>query len=130
MVREGKSQSLRFLPGRRERVKMCSVSKGNAARSLPLPDQKRLRQLLAQNEIRQRGSENGISQFPQRETEMRWLKEHEAEYAGQWLALDGDRLVAHGTDAKQVYRDAFAAGVETPFVVCAEDPQTPQWGGW
>jgi hypothetical protein len=102
----------------------------NAARSLPIPDQKRLRQLLAQDEIRQQSPQNGTSQFPQREAEMHWLKEHEAEFAGQWLALDGDRLVAHGTDASRVYQDAFAAGVEAPFVVYAEDPQKPQWGGW
>jgi hypothetical protein len=26
---------------------------------------------------------------------MRWIKEHGAEYAGRWVALDGDRLVIY-----------------------------------
>jgi hypothetical protein len=101
-----------------------------AARSLPLPDRRRLRQLLAEDELQQRLSQNGASRTPQRDIEMRWLSEHEAEFAGQWLALDGDRLIAHGPDAQEVYKEAFAAGVEAPFVVFAEDPQKPQWGGW
>ena len=43
-----------------------------------------------------------------REREMRWLAEHEAEYAGQWLALDGDRLLSQGTDPHQVRAAARA----------------------
>src|SRR5438128_1474678 len=46
-----------------------------------------------------------------REREMRWLAEHEAEYAGQWLALDGDRLLSQGTDPHQVRASARAQGV-------------------
>jgi len=61
---------------------------------------------------------------------MRWLEEHEAEYAGQWLALDGDRLLACGANAKQVYAAARVAGVDVPFVVFAEDREKAQWGGW
>lgn len=102
----------------------------NAARSLPPPDRRRLRQLLAEDELQEGLSQNGVSQAPQRDIEMRWLSEHETEFVGQWLALDGDRLIAHGPDAQQVYKEAFAAGVEAPFVVFAEDPQKPQWGGW
>ncbi|MEP7341780.1 MAG: DUF5678 domain-containing protein [Acidobacteriota bacterium] len=65
-----------------------------------------------------------------RSTEMNWLAEHEAEYAGQWLALDGDRLLAQGTDLKQVMTEARAAGVGDPFFAYAEDPRQAQWGGW
>ena len=65
-----------------------------------------------------------------REREMRWLSEHEAEYAGQWLALDGDCLLSHGADPHQVRAEARAQGVASPFVVIAEAPNDFFSGGW
>ena len=35
--------------------------------------------------------------------ERAWIEAHRDEYLGQWVALDGDRLIAHGSDAKKVY---------------------------
>ena len=32
--------------------------------------------------------------------EQRWLQERGNQFANQWVALDGSRLVSHGTDAK------------------------------
>ena len=37
-------------------------------------------------------------------------------YSGQWVALDGDRLIASGPRAKEVYSKAKAEDVEIPFV--------------
>ncbi|MBO0860240.1 MAG: hypothetical protein J2P21_17560, partial [Chloracidobacterium sp.] len=33
--------------------------------------------------------------MPDSTREFKWLSEHAREYAGQWVALDGDRLIAH-----------------------------------
>jgi hypothetical protein len=63
------------------------------------------------------------------EAEMRWLREHGGEYAGRWVALDGDRLVAHGAEGREVYRDARARGVENPFVTFVES-DVPFVAGW
>ena len=63
------------------------------------------------------------------EAEMRWLREHGAEYAGRWVALDGDRLVAAGADGREVYREAHARGVGTPFVTFVEE-DVPFVAGW
>jgi hypothetical protein len=62
---------------------------------------------------------------------MRWVREHRSEYAGQWVALDGDRLVASGVDARGVYEQARVEGVAAPFVerVEGEEPEAV-WGGW
>jgi Family of unknown function (DUF5678) len=35
-----------------------------------------------------------------------WLRLHSKEYGGQWVGLNGDRLIAHGPDAQEVYAAA------------------------
>ena len=61
--------------------------------------------------------------------EQEWLSKHECDYRGDWVALDGERLVAHGTDGKVVFRQAKAAGVPSPFLVFIEQDPLPS-GGW
>lgn len=48
--------------------------------------------------------------------EIQWLKEHHHEYIGQWVALDGDHLVSHGANAREVYTAAREADVKSPLV--------------
>ncbi|MCC6342964.1 MAG: hypothetical protein IT166_12240 [Bryobacterales bacterium] len=66
-----------------------------------------------------------------RTREAKWIDENRDAYAGQWVALEGDRLVAAGVDPLRVFTDAKRQGVETPFVVhvLAEDP-LPFVPGW
>jgi len=52
--------------------------------------------------------------------ELRWIDEHRAEYAGQWVAVRGERLLSHGMDVTQVYDAARAAGDASPFVTRVE----------
>ena len=52
-----------------------------------------------------------------RAREMAWIGEHQAEYAGQWVLLDGDRLIAHGDDPLCFKPIVRAEGIETPFIV-------------
>ncbi|MBS1811665.1 MAG: hypothetical protein JST84_26120 [Acidobacteria bacterium] len=61
---------------------------------------------------------------------LRWLEENKAKYLGQWVALDGDRLLAAGTDGKQVYAEAVAAGVEVPFLKRVIEEPEPYYAGW
>jgi hypothetical protein len=108
-----------------------------AARALPLEDQRRLREWLEEQEQReaeqQKRQEAVRQQVEKYQQAMNWIREHRDEYLGQWVALDGDRLVSHGTDGKQVYAQARAAGVEVPLlehvVEITNDqprPETPQ----
>lgn len=62
--------------------------------------------------------------------ELKWLTEHRAEYAGQWVALDGDRLLAHGKVAREVREKAHELGVELPLIVQVESPEDFPFGGW
>jgi Family of unknown function (DUF5678) len=62
--------------------------------------------------------------------ELRWLAEHRQEYAGQFVALDGERLVAHGTNPRAVYCAARSAGLDIPSILRVElEPELP-FGGW
>jgi antitoxin ParD1/3/4 len=60
----------------------------------------------------------------------RWIEEHRREYMGQVVALDGDRLVAQGTDPRAVYLAARQAGVEVPSLVVVRAEEELPFGGW
>jgi hypothetical protein len=61
--------------------------------------------------------------------ELNWLREHRAEYANQWVALDGDRLISAGRLAKEVHIAAKAAGVPHALIVLVEPPDALPFAG-
>jgi predicted DNA-binding antitoxin AbrB/MazE fold protein len=66
----------------------------------------------------------------ERREELRWLAKESRPYAGEWVALDGPRLVAHGEKLANVSAAAKAAGVAEPlFARVPRDPDMP-FGGW
>lgn len=42
--------------------------------------------------------------------EQEWLRQHSEQFAGQWVALDGDLLLSHGADAFAVRDEARSKG--------------------
>lgn len=65
------------------------------------------------------------------ERERAWIEQNRDEYSGQWVALDGDRLLAHGSDARAVYLAAREAGARAPFLErVAPKEEGAFWGGW
>ncbi len=66
--------------------------------------------------------------------EQKWLTENREKYAGQWVALVGDNLLSHGTDAKAVYQEAHQKAAEfgdaLPLVVLMEKEPDLPFGGW
>src|SRR5260370_21886624 len=50
-----------------------------------------------------------------RATERLWIERNRAAFAGQWVAVEGDRLVASGTDAQQIFTAAKSEGIESPM---------------
>jgi hypothetical protein len=61
--------------------------------------------------------------------ELDWLANESGHYAGEWVALDGNRLVAHGPKLAAVKAAAQAAGVSRPFFASVPDDDLP-FGGW
>jgi hypothetical protein len=96
------------------------------AKQLPVEEQRRLRAALGALDA------NGetLPSYRTNEQERAWIYAHRDEYLGQWVALDGDHLIAHGADARTVYEAARAQGVEIPYIDRVEPQVEAFMGGW
>lgn len=96
---------------------------------LPPSEQIRLRQLIDQVGQEQRPPKPPLDKrMPPKPMpegayrSLRWVKEHARTYAGQWVALDGDRLIAHSPNHDEVWAAAKASGVRLPLITFVENP--------
>lgn len=97
------------------------------ARRLPLDERRRLRAALDHEEqVSVQPSDRSVNLS----RELRWVEEHRAEYAGQWVAVRGDNLLSSGADGREVYEAARAAGDERPFVTRVEPIGGLPFAGW
>jgi hypothetical protein len=62
--------------------------------------------------------------------DLQWLEEHSEEYVGLWVALEGEQLLATGSDGREVYEEALAKGATRPFLVQVESLDGLPFGGW
>src|SRR5262245_31199923 len=69
-------------------------------------------------------------EMPDRTAEFRWIAEHRQEYGGQWVALHGDRVLSHSTDAREVFATARQSGIEAPFFAHIEPVDALPFVGW
>ena len=51
-----------------------------------------------------------------RKKRLAWLKAHREEYSGQYVALDGDRLMGHAPTMRDAVEQARKNGSNNPFV--------------
>lgn len=96
------------------------------ARKLPVNEQRRLREAL--EELASNGKER--PSYQTHEKERAWVEAHRDEFLDQWVALDGDNLIAHGTDARTVYDQARANGSASPYLVHIVPKVDAYFGGW
>lgn len=106
----------------------------NDIEKLSAPDQAKLFRMLAAKARRWVASSSGVAQGeakrlpvpePDPEPNRRWLAAHKSEYAGKWVALDGDRLIADGETEKEVANAAKTDGAYLPLVVYIPRPDEP-----
>jgi len=100
------------------------------ARALSPAEKGKLRQVLDRELEQPAPVESARPGYPTNEQERAWVDAHRDEYLGQWVAVEGDRLVAHGTNPRKVYLAARDAGIEVPYVVQVEKREEPFTGGW
>ncbi|HMV48513.1 MAG TPA: DUF5678 domain-containing protein [Blastocatellia bacterium] len=97
---------------------------------LPPPEQRRLR-LLLKDEPRSAKVKAPLDKrlppkpMKDRTREMAWLKEHQHEYAGQWVALDGDRLIAASANRLDISAAVKADGAHLPLIHRIAAPDEP-----
>ena len=100
-------------------------------RTLPLEDLDRLDEVIHEERQAKRGKDERLrKELEDYSKAKKWIAEHREEYLNQWVCLEGDRLIAHGTDGREVFRQAKDAGIEIPFIKrIIEEPQAFV-GGW
>lgn len=64
-----------------------------------------------------------------RSREFEWLSKHRDEYAGQWVALDGDRLIAHDSEYEPVSASAREADIEDALILLVEGSNALPFAG-
>lgn len=65
--------------------------------------------------------------------EREWVMANRQNYRGQWIVLDGDRLLGNTVDPdvlKTIFDQAVAEGVRSPFVKLIPEDDEPIWMGW
>jgi hypothetical protein len=102
--------------------------------SLPISEKMKLRALLDEHLENLSDATSGVKwakpiPMPDPTPSMRWMNEHSHEYGGQWVALDGDRLIAHGANAAEVFAAADADGAYLPLVTYIPPVDAPPFVG-
>jgi hypothetical protein len=67
-------------------------------------------------------------QYGKHNQEMRWLAENGYRFTGQWIALQGESLLAAGATAKEVFSRVADLPV-TPLVIRINNDELP-FAGW
>lgn len=64
-----------------------------------------------------------------RTRELEWIAKHRHEYAGQWVALDGDRLIAASPVRAEISAAVKADGAPLPLIDRIPAPDEPLFMG-
>ena len=99
-------------------------------RNLPDSERKRLFDLAESENLRQFSENQAKKEDEKFQLAMKWIQENREEFDRQWVALDGDTLLASGTDGKKVHAEAQSKGVKVPFMHRISIKETHPFGGW
>ncbi len=97
----------------------------NLIEQLPLTEQAKLEQLIVQRQAKPQNGKPPLTPKPWPtggQFALQWVAEHAREYKGQWVALDGNRLIAANTSHDEVWTAAQADGAYLPLVTFVNDP--------
>jgi hypothetical protein len=89
---------------------------------LPSTERARLREMLAQESaipVQAKAPRDKCvpcEPMPDRTREWEWIAQHKQEYAGQWVALEGDHLVAASPTRGELSTAIKAAGATLPLI--------------
>jgi predicted DNA-binding antitoxin AbrB/MazE fold protein len=66
----------------------------------------------------------------ERSSEMEWLARNRSGYRGQWVALQGESLLSHGSDGRAVLDEARRTGCASPLLVHVPEDYDMPSAGW
>lgn len=95
---------------------------------LPSTERARLTELIKEQETEPikakapRDKRVPSQRMPDRTKEMDWVEQHKHEYHGQWVALDGDRLVAASPNRMEISAAIKADGANLPLILRIPSP--------
>ena len=76
-----------------------------------------------------KGDDHRPPPLDDRKREDAWRRSHrdllQARFAGQWVVLEGEEVMAHSENAARAVEKARAKGVAVPFVFYVEPPRQP-----
>lgn len=100
---------------------------------LPAPEKEELADFLSE-QLRQTDHQSPvthlISDDDLRRRRLEWIKSHREEYAGQYVALAGDRLVGSGRTIREAHEQAKEKGYSKPFLVRITSEHETLCAGW
>ncbi len=100
--------------------------------ALPSEERAKLRALLNRQTTATEKQQGGfIPPFDAQDAapSLSWIEEHRTEFAGQYVALDGDRLVAHSADPQEIIATVRASGLNGLFFTLIPPVNAPPFVG-
>ncbi|MGI9056475.1 MAG: DUF5678 domain-containing protein [Pyrinomonadaceae bacterium] len=100
-------------------------------RALPVEDYGKLREVIDEEEKAKLDKKEKTNWHIERYKKARkWLDKNGEKYMNQWVCLEGDKLIAHSKDGRDLYQKAIEAGIESPFIHYIEKEPEAFWSGW
>lgn len=102
--------------------------------SLPSSDLQKLSEIIRKKQSQQSGKSSRKSDVEEEVKKFNlareWIEKHRQEYLGQWVCLNGGKLISHGDDALEVHREAKIKGIKAPFLEHIVEEPEHYIGGW
>lgn len=102
--------------------------------ALPGDEKAKLFSLLNRNGSRENDSHDGEFgewfDSPDPEPSLRWISEHRQEFANQYVALQGDKLIAHSPNSDEVIAAVRSAGLNGIFFTLIPSADEPVFAGF
>lgn len=101
-----------------------------SVRALPKVERKKVFELIEAEKYKDQDQSLDLRRQNEKfQSALQWIEKHKEEFDGKFVVLDGDKLIAHGTDSKTVYDEARAKGYKSPFLKRVKAKTLP-FGGW
>jgi hypothetical protein len=102
-----------------------------AYKNLPKGERAKIREFLNEDEQQEKVKREEVQeQIRKYKLAQKWIDENGEKYLNQWVCLDGDKLIAHSKDGKDLYQKAKEAGIKIPFIKRIIKEPEAFVGGW